>query len=100
MQVGPCQAAHGGGGDDALGGAADAEQRVHAALGLAGGDGGVDVAVEDQLDARPRLPQLRDQPPPPGRPRVPLSAQLEYHEHLTERDTLSGDRYTADQRIK
>ena len=37
--------------DDALGSAAHAEQRVHAAVGLAGGDGGRDVSVRDELDA-------------------------------------------------
>ena len=50
-----------GGGDDALGGAADAEEDVGAGLGPAGRDGAGDVAVGDEADAGARLADLVDE---------------------------------------
>src|SRR5216684_8910434 len=54
-------AADGRGGDDALGRAADAHEHVDARLGKAGGDGRRDVAVADELDARPGGADLRNE---------------------------------------
>src|SRR5690242_8484569 len=49
-----------GGGDDALGGAADAEEDVGAAARGGDGDRAGDVAIGDELDAGARLPALLD----------------------------------------
>ena len=49
-----------GGGDHALGRAADAEEDVGAALRRRDGDGGGDVAVLDELDAGAGLAALAD----------------------------------------
>src|SRR5207247_2055550 len=54
-------AAERGRGEHALGGAADAEEDVDAGVGLARGDGGGDVAVGDEADARAGLAHLPDQ---------------------------------------
>ena len=52
-------ALEGGGGDDALGRAADAEQDVGARVGPGGGDGAGHVAVGDEPDAGARWPGPR-----------------------------------------
>ena len=54
-------ALEGGGGDDALGRAADAEQDVGAGLGPRGGDGAGHVAVGDEPDAGAGGPDLGDE---------------------------------------
>src|SRR5919106_5634428 len=57
----PVQALEGAGGDDALGGAADADGDVHAGVVAGGHDGPGDVAVEQELDPGPGGPDPPDQ---------------------------------------
>ena len=54
-------ALEGGGGDDALGRAADAEEDVGARVGQGGGDGAGHVAVGDEADAGAGLADLGDE---------------------------------------
>src|SRR6185503_599309 len=55
------EAAHGGSGDHALRGPADAHDRVHAGALDRAADRGGEVAVGNELDARARAPDLGDE---------------------------------------
>src|SRR6185295_2651776 len=76
------EAAHGRSGDDSLGSAADADDRVDAGAAYGGGDAGREVAVRDQTDAGAGGADVRDE--------LLVPRAVEHHDGQIAHPTLEG----------